>query len=344
MKPCRFLVLMILVAVVAGCNEYGEKITIDNTDIYYLEPVSRQDAERLGKFLVAEEFIDGNPKTVQVRRQQGTYQFRMVIKEGLQADQGILHHAAVFCNQLSRQVFGGATVEIHLCDNQLETLRVVTDKELGEVREVNQTELYATRRITPEEAQRLMDYLVAQGFVDGSPKTTQIDRKEDLYLFRMVTHKGLENNEDTVQLMAVFAAELSRNVFDDNPVELHMCDDSLITLRAVPMQGFGTRIEIEQSEVYYTPAITEKEARKLVDYLVAAGALQGRDITIQLHREDAVYQFRMVVVEGAQNNPSTLEVMAGMADELSQEVFGNQPVEVHMCDPYLKTLKVVPQS
>jgi hypothetical protein len=38
------------------------------------------------------------------------------------------------------------------------------------------------------------------------------------------------------------------------------------------------------------------------------------------------------------------DVFRAMADELSQNVFNGSRVEIHVCDEYLKTRKVVQQS
>ncbi|MGI9034437.1 MAG: hypothetical protein ACR2GD_00205 [Pyrinomonadaceae bacterium] len=60
-----------------------------------------------------------------------------------------------------------------------------------------------------------------------------------------------------------------------------------------------------------------------------------------MDKDGSTYQFRMVVQKEKQNDPATLALMKTFASELSADVFGNAPVEVHVCDDQLKTLQVV---
>ena len=56
-----------------------------------------------------------------------TYEFRMVIKKGLESDPDVIQLMKQFASQLSVDVFQGNSVDIHLCDENLKTLRVVVN-------------------------------------------------------------------------------------------------------------------------------------------------------------------------------------------------------------------------
>ncbi len=96
-------------------------------------------------------------------------------------------------------------------------------------------ELYYTSRVTKQQAQKLGEYLVEQGFFDGTRKSIQLDKRGDTYLFRAVMKKDAQDNEVTQRLFQVFAAELSLRVFDGSPVEIHLCDERLRTKKVVTM-------------------------------------------------------------------------------------------------------------
>lgn len=94
-------------------------------ELYHTATVTADEATRLGQYLVAEEFFDGNEKTVQLNKNGSTYEFRFVVKKGLEDDPEFIATVKAFASELSEDVFGGNQVDIHLCDEYLETLRAV---------------------------------------------------------------------------------------------------------------------------------------------------------------------------------------------------------------------------
>ena len=105
--------------------------------------------------------------------------------------------------------------------------------------------------------------------------------------------------------------------------------------------GHGTKLEYNGGELYYTDNVTETDAKKLGDYLVKSGFFGGKKVTVQLDKAGATYQFRMVVMPEKQNDEPTAVLMKAFAGEISEEVFGGAPVELHICDDSLKTIKVL---
>lgn len=75
--------------------------------------------------MVSNEFFDGNEKTVQLNKNGSTYEFRMVIKKGIENDQEFINIFKQFAEELSVNVFEGSQTDIHLYDEYLKTLRVV---------------------------------------------------------------------------------------------------------------------------------------------------------------------------------------------------------------------------
>ncbi len=108
-----------------GCQSFGKKLEFNKGELYYTDSVTEAEANKLGEYLVKGEFFDGKEKTVQVNKEGGTYQFRMVVGENFRNDQDFLDNAKTFCSELSINVFGNAPVEVHVCDERLNTLKVV---------------------------------------------------------------------------------------------------------------------------------------------------------------------------------------------------------------------------
>ena len=105
--------------------------------------------------------------------------------------------------------------------------------------------------------------------------------------------------------------------------------------------GYGTKLEYNGGELYYTDNVSETDAKKLGDYLVKSGFFSGKKLTVQLDKSGATYQFRMVVMPEKQNDETTAAMLKVFAGEISEEVFGGAPVELHICDDSLKTIRIL---
>ena len=117
----------------------------------------------------------------------------------------------------------------------------------------------------------------------------------------------------------------------------------LTVLMAVGLacSSYGTKLDFNNGELYYTDNVTEADAKKLGEYLVKSGFFGGKKVTVQLDKSGATYQFRMVVMPEKQSDEATLILMKAFAGEISEEVFGGAPTELHICDDQLKTVKVL---
>lgn len=120
---------MLFSVMLVGCGaDYGTKINFgENNELYYTDSVTSEQAQSLGDYLVKGEFFanDGNERTVQLNKSGSTYEFRMVVKTGLDQDQATIDLMKQVAAELSANVFNGETVDVHLCDDTLKTLRVV---------------------------------------------------------------------------------------------------------------------------------------------------------------------------------------------------------------------------
>ena len=118
------LAIMMLISSPA-CNQYGTKLEFNGGELYYTKNVTETEAKKFGEFLLKEEFFDGREKSVQLDKSGSTYQFRMVIKPELQNDESYAEKVKLFASELSANFFNNTPIEIHLCDENLKTVRVV---------------------------------------------------------------------------------------------------------------------------------------------------------------------------------------------------------------------------
>lgn len=126
MKQLKTLLLIAIVTLtLASCQNYGTEKEFDGVQLFYTENVSEEEADKLGEYLIASGFADGAEKSVQLEKANETYQFRMVVKDGFEQKEEFIALAKQFANEMSADVFDGAEVEVHLCDDRLKTLKVV---------------------------------------------------------------------------------------------------------------------------------------------------------------------------------------------------------------------------
>ena len=120
------LLFLLLVTIFTGCSNYGTLLEFNDNELYYTPSVSEREAYRLGEYLVDGGFFNSNSSLrVQLDKTGNTYNFRMVIKKGIEKDEEKIEIMKILAMELSENVFNGFNVDIHLCDENLSTIRVV---------------------------------------------------------------------------------------------------------------------------------------------------------------------------------------------------------------------------
>ncbi len=103
----------------------------------------------------------------------------------------------------------------------------------GEKVTYNGTDVYYKDGATLEDADKLGAYLEEAEFADGVEKSVMIVKNEGgNYVFRMVVQEGAEEGNDTMfQLMAM---GISMGAFDNQPIDVDLCDNTFQTLKTIP--------------------------------------------------------------------------------------------------------------
>jgi len=107
---------------------------------------------------------------------------------------------------------------------------------------------------------------------------------------------------------------------------------------------FGKQINKNGLQLFYTDKITEEEANRMVNFLIESESVDGDEKTIQLNKNGRTYEFRMVVKKGIEQDQEYIEIFRNFTLELSEFVFNNSPVDIHLCDELLNTIRVIPMS
>lgn len=228
--------MSLVIGFLISCNPYGKKKEFGSIEVYYKKGVSNEEVDKLGNYLKDNGWNDGETKTVQLVKSGDIYQVRVVVKKGIDQDPEYISLFKVVANELSYEVFNGKTVEIHLCDENLKTLKVVEMQSYGQLLILDNIELYYTDKVTKQNAEKLGNFLLESGFNNsGGTKTVQLTKEGNTYQFRMVVLEGFDQDEYYEEIARDFAVYISEYVFDGKPVEMHLCNEYLETLKIVKM-------------------------------------------------------------------------------------------------------------
>lgn len=226
----KIITLIAAVALLVSCANYGEKKVHNGTEVYYKDGVTEAEADKLGKSLITSGFANGDPKSVQFVKDGDTYVFKMVIKEESLNDASLKSVFNIFPKELSDLM--ELPVDLHLCDDTFNTLRVYKLEDANKTIMAKTTEVRYTKNVSLQEAEKLKDYLISSGFSDDdNPKTVELDKENDMYIFKMVLSEERLKNESTVTLLKLFGNEISKTVFDSQPLQVHMCDELMNTIK-----------------------------------------------------------------------------------------------------------------
>jgi hypothetical protein len=102
----------------------------------------------------------------------------------------------------------------------------------------------------------------------------------------------------------------------------------------------GEKLAFTDKEEIYYKNVPVDEARRLGQALKEFGYFKGISrSTVQLYREDDHYVIAFVVREGTWHNRDAVDIMWLVGLKLSARVFNSQPVEVRLCDMYMREKK-----
>jgi hypothetical protein len=123
-KITLFLVLLQSCSLLEA--DYGTKKVFKGINLYYTKNVTELEVNKLGEYLLTKPgFSDGSKADIQLNKEDKTYEYRIPIKKGLEQDKEVIDRYKFIAKDLSKNVFNDSPVDVHLCDERLQTLRVV---------------------------------------------------------------------------------------------------------------------------------------------------------------------------------------------------------------------------
>ena len=106
----------------------------------------------------------------------------------------------------------------------------------------------------------------------------------------------------------------------------------------------GTILEFNGGQLSYTDPVTYSEAQNLGKFLTEQSWFDGRSVAVLLTKTENTYEVRLPTKKGIENLEGIPQEVFSLAYKISETVFDGNPVDIHLCDEWLRTKVVIPRS
>lgn len=219
-----------------GCGpNFGEKVVVDGTEIYYKDGAKKEDVDKLAEMLKNEGFVDGKKKSVQLLKRGNVWEFRMAVGKNSQKDKEVQESVKRLLLQISAAL-DGAEVEIHLCTPKLESVSVVKGLS-GKKYTFDNTNVYY-RDISLEQSKAIVAILFASSFASEPGIDFHFSQPASTVKIKMATTATINSQQMKMFATSVVQAA-SKKVFDGNVVEFEVCDPFFSTQSIISSKQFN---------------------------------------------------------------------------------------------------------
>lgn len=109
-------------------NFHNKSLKVYNNELIYTDNVSTEEVDKLAKYLQYTKVFSENTNTdVKIDKKKEVYIFSLIINKEYLEDERLNSLAKSLSRGLSSGVFNNNKVEVHICNNKLHTLKVITD-------------------------------------------------------------------------------------------------------------------------------------------------------------------------------------------------------------------------
>jgi len=201
----------------------GERLDYFNNSVYYLDSVTREEAQTLLDYLTDAGFWDtGSAIDVQLRWENGVYEMRMPLKEGINPDDDNMVElfTASTC-ELEHIVFGDSSNLVTTGDSFEDITKrfICLDYSgvtgAGERLDYFNNSVYYLDSVIYEEAQALLDHFIeVEFFTSQTSSDVQLRWENGAYEVRMVIIEGVDTSDPSVaEIFTEAACDMEAFVF-----------------------------------------------------------------------------------------------------------------------------------
>lgn len=189
---------------------------------------------------------------------------------------------------------------------------------------------------------------------DDKTRSVQISKKDGRVQFRMVVdEKGLAGIKNADERFAEMAAQMSKEVYSNQPVDLIYTDDKFSDKKTLPYNPAllemakvtdeaksMKKMNYEKNTLFYATDISEEAAKNVLDYLVKSEffmANGNNDLLLKKGENNGAY-FRFPV-KPEFTTTSGLKKISDYATQMKSELFPDVPLEFEVLDENMKSVK-----
>jgi len=206
-----------------GCGpNFGEKLELESTEIYYKDGVTLADAQRLGDKLKEMQFVDGNRKSVQLLKRDDVWEFRMAVSKSGDSE-AIKKQMKHYCLELS-SAFDGAPVEVHICNSKLESKSIVKGLSGKRYQYENSKTIYFYEGVDVEKVKGIASVTIGAQLDTGAGHVFHISKSADAIEIRMAHSVEAQKNKKVMNDATTTAVAASNNEFGGQRVDVLICD------------------------------------------------------------------------------------------------------------------------
>lgn len=192
-------------------------------------------------------------------------------------------------------------------------------------------ELFYKNEVTKADAEKLGNYLLAEGFFDErAPRSVQLLFHEGSYIFRMVTNEELQQDPDLARTMRFVSMDMAADVFEGANVDIELTDDLFNTIKTIPSPG--ARVDRGTVRIYRMNEVDETQSNQVTDYLLQIGFIGEKPMSICYGIEGDDFLYELVTQENAEFDNEIVQANKTIAGLISVTVLANKPVKMNFLD------------
>lgn len=214
-------------------------------------------------------------------------------------------------------------------------------QDFGKLKTFNNGEVFYEAAVKEEYVDRLGNYLVKTEFFDGNARSVQILDDGISYIVKFIVSDSLLTAKNYLRQVSYFTYELSFNVFDGKPVDIHLSNNYFLTKKVIKYHRLGERIVSGNDVMYYLPSINKETADKFMAYLTESGFLNGDGKVVMIKTHEGVFNFLYPIEEGYENDQEYLGIVSEFATQISNEFLNGERIIIYLTDLYFDELRAI---
>lgn len=199
-------------------------------------------------------------------------------------------------------------------------------------------ELYYDKPVSQAEAQRVGEFLQAREYFSGSKEVSaRIERDDATYRLEFVVNPTYADDLLSVMQFSMMGQDIAHGILGGAPLQVILTDANWKPIKTAPSSA---KLTFGAGELFYTDPISAQQAQATGQFLQEIGFFtDSKAVSVQLGREQNLFQLRFVVDEAVIDDPSVTENFRIITRALSGKILGGEPVMLHLCDVGFHTLR-----